>query len=153
MTDETPRETAAAELAEAERAVRRAVELKLGHPSTADVARVLAEYDERGRERDAARAEACTWQASAREWESYAKRRESELAGLRAKDAKRRDVGWGADRAELERLRARDEKATAAVREAQRLLGDWQTADELGTVEEWANQIGETLARAHEDES
>lgn len=39
----------------------------------------------------------------------------------------------------------RDKQAKAAVREALRLLDDWQTAEELGTVEEWANQIGDTL--------
>ena len=47
---------------------------------------------------------------------------------------------------ERHELRGRDRQAKAAIREALRLLDDWQTAEELGTVEEWAVQIADTLA-------
>lgn len=59
-------------------------------------------------------------------WQTEALALRAEARRLREELAKRIDVGWGADRAELTVLRARDEAAKPVVREAARWIREFR---------------------------
>lgn len=175
-TDDTVREVEVDELAEAERYLREICDASPGF-TDGRLARVMAEYDERGRERDAARADRDVLSLllrgmTRRLWKHRMAFRQIRQGGAarehrlgQERDAARAEV-WqlresirilgenGAElSAELQRLRARDEAAKAAAQAWESPIGPaGSTFNARSIVEhQWPGLPGllDALARAH----